>query len=126
MIYFSPSEFRCRCGHCNHSSYPTTPLSKELRAYLDALRLAYGAPIVITSGWRCLSHNRIVGGAAKSDHLSGIAADISAADFGELVSIHRSMWELLPRYHRMYDHIDKDRRYIHISLWGGGINDAEV
>lgn len=43
---------------------------------LDPLREAYGKPIVVSSGYRSPKLNRAVGGAAKSQHVTGQAADI--------------------------------------------------
>ena len=43
---------------------------------LDPLREAYGKPIVVTSGYRCLELNKAVKGAPKSQHVKGEAADI--------------------------------------------------
>jgi uncharacterized protein YcbK (DUF882 family) len=40
----------------------------------------FGQPVTINSGYRCPSHNAAVGGATKSQHLDGIAADISVKD----------------------------------------------
>jgi len=37
-------------------------------------------PIIVTSGFRCEAVNRKVGGVAKSQHLTGQAADIHLAD----------------------------------------------
>lgn len=43
---------------------------------LDPLREAYGKPIVVTSGYRCETLNKAVGGSPTSDHRFGKAADI--------------------------------------------------
>jgi len=43
---------------------------------LDPLRLAWGHPIVVTSGYRCPKLNKAVGGATNSQHQYGQAADI--------------------------------------------------
>lgn len=43
---------------------------------LDPLREAWGGPIIVTSGYRCGKLNRAVGGANKSQHMLGQAADI--------------------------------------------------
>jgi hypothetical protein len=40
-----------------------------------AAREAFGRPILVTSGRRCEAHNLRVGGAARSRHLIGCAAD---------------------------------------------------
>jgi len=47
---------------------------------LDPLRAAWGAPIVVNSGYRCPALNEAVGGSKTSDHMTGRAADIEAAD----------------------------------------------
>ena len=43
---------------------------------LDPIRRRYGAPIVVTSGYRCPALNTAVGGVANSHHIVGCAADI--------------------------------------------------
>jgi uncharacterized protein YcbK (DUF882 family) len=54
----------------------------ELAANLEVLRAAAGdAPITITSGYRDPRHNDAVGGASRSQHLYGRAADIRVRGF---------------------------------------------
>ena len=43
---------------------------------LDPIRRRYGAPIIVTSGYRCPALNTAVGGALNSHHIIGCAADI--------------------------------------------------
>lgn len=43
---------------------------------LDPLRMHWGRPIVVTSGYRCPKLNKAVHGAANSQHIYGQAADI--------------------------------------------------
>jgi len=43
------------------------------------IRRAAGAPITVTSGFRCAKHNARVGGAQTSRHMIGCASDISIA-----------------------------------------------
>ena len=43
---------------------------------LDAVREHFEQPCTVTSGCRCEAHNEAVGGAPKSQHLIGKAADI--------------------------------------------------
>ena len=45
---------------------------------LEPLRLAFGKPIIVTSGYRCEALNKAVGGTYNSFHLQGRAADIKA------------------------------------------------
>lgn len=46
------------------------------RNVLEPARLAFGAPITVTSGYRSKELNAAVGGKATSQHLRGEAADI--------------------------------------------------
>ena len=68
--HFSRSEFICGCG-CG-----LTTISTSLVHRLEQARQLYGKPLVITSGVRCATHNKVVGGLADSAHLNGLAADI--------------------------------------------------
>jgi len=67
--HFSAHEFRCRDG----SEHPIDP---QLIAMLEEVRAHFGAPILITSGYRSPDYNRRVGGARNSYHMRGMAADI--------------------------------------------------
>lgn len=53
-----------------------TNLEALVERVLDPLRAAWGAPIIVTSGYRCPALNKAVGGAASSQHMKGMAADI--------------------------------------------------
>ena len=55
---------------------------------LDPLREAYGKPIRVNSGFRCEKLNKKVGGSKPSDHLHGMAADITAH------RLHRDVFKL--------------------------------
>lgn len=68
--YFKRKEFACRCG-CG-----TSTVDAELLQVVTDVREYFGSPVVITSGHRCSNHNRRVGGAASSMHMTGKAADI--------------------------------------------------
>ena len=71
---FRAKEFACKDG--------TDPLfvDSELVQVLQAIRDHFGAPVVITSGYRTASHNTRVGGSKSSQHLLGRAADIQVQD----------------------------------------------
>lgn len=59
---------------------PTEAVRKSLTALvdniLDPLRAAWGAPLIVSSGYRCPKLNKAVGGAKASQHMLGEAADI--------------------------------------------------
>lgn len=71
--HFAQREFRCPCGKCN--GYPAGTTNAKLLTILEGLRSYYGKPVTITSGQRCASYNRRVGGVSNSAHKTGKAAD---------------------------------------------------
>lgn len=71
---FTRAELDCRCG-CKTPAAIMTRLT-ELAIHLEELRAAAGAPLIVTSGYRCIKHNKAVGGAKDSQHIQGIAADV--------------------------------------------------
>ncbi|ENR6404717.1 DUF882 domain-containing protein [Salmonella enterica] len=68
--YFKRKEFSCRCG-CGQDT-----VDAELLAIIEDVREHFGKPVIINSANRCPTHNKRVGGASKSVHLTGKAADI--------------------------------------------------
>ena len=73
---FSPEEFRCKCNakHCN-GTFPYPDRIRHLAWSLQRVRDSCG-PITINSAYRCVGHNKAVGGAAGSQHPLCTAADI--------------------------------------------------
>ena len=71
---FRLSEFACHDG----TAVPSDLLKNvnALAFNLQVLREHINRPIVILSGYRTLSHNKLVGGAPHSQHLLARAADI--------------------------------------------------
>ncbi len=67
---FSRSEFVCH--HCGTLPVDVT----ELVHLLEHIRAITGRPLIVVSGYRCVEHNRAVGGAPASQHLLGRAADL--------------------------------------------------
>lgn len=67
---FSRKEFACKCG-CGFDTVDT-----KLIEVLQWLREEVNVPITITSGCRCVKHNKLIGGVYGSQHTLGRAADI--------------------------------------------------
>lgn len=61
------------------------------RNILQPIRDAYGAPVVVTSGYRCTRLNAAVGGAKTSDHIYCCAADIRSQS--DTVEDNKRLWE---------------------------------
>lgn len=74
--YFTPDEFKCKCGGKHCDGFPV-PMSRNLLLLMDSVREHYDAPITISSGVRCQTHNAAVGGVYNSRHLAGKACDFS-------------------------------------------------
>lgn len=72
--HFTSNEFDCHGSGC----CKTTMINEKLVQYLEQIRVHFGKPITITSGYRCPVHNSSpsVGGATGSRHTKGDAADI--------------------------------------------------
>lgn len=71
-------ELSCRCGCATPPE--RLPALVTLGFCLQRIRDNFNAPIYINSGYRCTAHNTSVGGAARSFHVSGMAADIRIKD----------------------------------------------
>lgn len=69
---FNSTELDCKGAGCCKN----TQIDAKLVEYLQMIREHFNKPITITSGYRCATHNRNVGGANGSRHTLGHAADI--------------------------------------------------
>lgn len=96
---------------------------------LDPLREAYGKPITVTSGYRCLKLNKAVGGSATSDHLKGCAADITAGSREE----NKILFSLIQKLGLQFDQLIHERGsvkagpdWVHVSYRGEGKNRKQI
>jgi uncharacterized protein YcbK (DUF882 family) len=69
---FHEDELKCPC--CNQGGDKMDPALIDL---LQQVRDHFDLPVHITSGYRCETRNRVVGGAKHSQHLKGKAADFT-------------------------------------------------
>ena len=69
---FTSTEFDCHGNGCCSS----TKVDSKLVDYLQKIRDHFGKAVSINSGYRCSKHNASVGGASRSNHMDGEAADI--------------------------------------------------
>ena len=87
------------------------PNITRLLDYLDKVREKFGAPISVSSGYRCPELNRAVGGSKNSQHMQGLAADLAVPELSRLFQTIREMggfdqliWEQ-PSPHRVWVHV---------------------
>ena len=89
---------------------------------LQPLRDAWGQPLFINSGYRCLELNKAVGGVPTSQHVLGMACDVGCSDPLELARLAVRMnldFDQLGIYptfcHISYDKDGRNRRQIFYS-----------
>ena len=82
---------------------------------LDPLREKFGKPIIVTSGYRCKELNRAVGGAAKSQHMSGEAADIRTVEDSKRAN--KELFNLIIELGLPFDQLinEHDYDWVHVS-----------
>ena len=111
--YWSPEEFRCRCGEYHDpycDGFPVLP-DRTLLEFLDDIRAHFGRPAHRSSGIRCRQHNRDSNGAANSKHLYGKAMDFFVEGVsGETV---RAFADADPR--RNYTYVIEGN-YVHVDV----------
>lgn len=86
---------------------------------LQPLRSAWGNPLVINSGYRCLALNALVGGVSTSQHVKGEAADVRCSDPYALARLVKAMG--LP-----FDQMILYPTFVHISHKLNGQQRGEV
>lgn len=93
-------------------------------AVLDPLRLFYGKPIHVSSGFRTAAVNRAVGGVANSQHLRGEAADI---DTGSRLE-NQHLARLIVQHQLPFDQLIDEANYawIHVSHKRNGPNRGQI
>ena len=94
MKVFSKSDFACPCcGENKIRPEVVNGLSLALMLFREAFW--EDVSIQITSGYRCPRHNRAVGGAPRSMHVSGLAVDsypVLPPEAGETAQNHALRW----------------------------------
>ena len=102
---------------------PTPEVIENLRALcrnvLEPARVAFGSQIYITSGYRCQSLNKAVGGKPTSQHLRGEAADLQVRGVENL----RRLYNLI-KSRGVFDQLlyesNGSTKWIHVSYKSSG------
>jgi uncharacterized protein YcbK (DUF882 family) len=104
--YFNLKEFECPC--CN-----TVKLEPYLVNCLDALRIALKCKIIVTSGYRCIEHNKEVCGVRTSRHLQGRAADVIIQKYD-----NDTVLKLARKIGFKYCYYNMVKAYYHLDIGG--------
>lgn len=125
QILFSEKELECKCGYCG-----PLVLAPGFEAAARQLRLGFGYPMTVTSGGRCLTHNKAEGGHPRSLHVfdqphwptGGLAAfDIAMRDgrynLALIGEASAQGWSVGINDAKKFIHLD--RRIDHVPVWKG-------
>ena len=129
MKFFTISELIYSRDHWKRIWNKTTPeVEQNLTALvdnvLDPLRLFYGKPISINSGYRCKELNKAVGGVWNSQHLTGEAADISAGNKLENRRLAKMIVDMKLPFDQLLD--EADYTWVHVSHKKYGNNRGQI
>lgn len=121
MKYFTMNELTASATAKRYGipNVPTWREAENLRLLvdnvLDPLREAWGAPIIVTSGYRSRMLNNIVGGASNSQHTTGMAADIRT--LSDLPQDNEKLFDLAHELDLPFDQLIDEYKYnwVHIS-----------
>ncbi len=89
-------------------------LKSLVKFILDPLRERYGKPITVNSGYRCPALNKAVNGSKTSQHVEGLAADITAGSSKE----NKILFELIQELNLPFDQLIDENKFswIHVSF----------
>lgn len=120
MKYFTIKEL-CKSSTAIQKGIDNTPnseivnnLKQLVDQVLDPLRKRYGKPIQVNSGYRCPQLNKAVKGATNSQHMKGLAADITAGSVKENKILFQLVQELNLPFDQLID--EKKFSWIHVSV----------
>lgn len=119
MKYFTIKEL-CKSSTATQKGIDNTPnseivsnLKNLVEHILDPLREKYGKPILVNSGYRSPALNKAVNGSKTSQHMKGLAADITAGS----VSKNKILFNLVQELDLPFDQLidEKKLKWIHVS-----------
>lgn len=90
----------------------------DLIPALDDIREKWGSPIVVSSGYRCPTLNKVVGGVANSVHKLGWAADLVPKN-GKIDEFENFMnkWAEDNQFDQIIEEKSKSSRWVHFGLF---------
>ena len=114
--HFNVREFRCKCGGTHDIL-----ISSELIDKLEQLHAAFHcSKIIVTSGYRCPTHDKNVGGNGSGQHTKGTAADICCYAQGSIISSKQVCCEAQDIGFTGIANIDSSYQYTHVDVRTSG------
>ena len=95
---------------------------------LDPIRRHYGAPIIVTSGYRCPALNTAVGGVTNSHHIVGCAADITTGTIDNNRKLFALIIDMQSTHGLRFTQLiaEEGYRWLHISYVPGMLSNQIV
>lgn len=121
MKHFTIHEM-CKSATAKRHGIDNTPndeqkacLKELVEKILDPLREAWGAPIIVDSGYRCQRLNKIVNGSPTSQHMIGQAADIHTVK--DTPAENKKLFQLIQQLKLPFDQLidEHDFNWVHVS-----------
>lgn len=81
---------------------------------MQPLRTEIGSPIIITSGFRCATLNKMIGGKPNSQHLMGYACDF-ITPYMDLQEVFKLIKKKYDYDQLLYEYNHKGEKWLHIS-----------
>ena len=130
---FTNSHFARRLSIVNRPDFESLQNLKSLvKNILDPVREHFQKPLIISSGYRSLQLNRLIGSLDKSQHVKGQAADFHISSIGHYEIIHwiQNHLEFDQVILEFHEQFKPESGWIHISYVkkkaGGKKNRQEV
>lgn len=89
-------------------------LETLVRKVLDPLRMDMGYPIHVNSGYRSPALNEVINGAKNSQHMKGMAADIT------LIPTEKCIWNSKQLNQQAFDYIRDNFDFDQLIIYGLG------
>lgn len=115
--HFNVREFSCGCGGTHDIL-----ISSELIDKMEQIRAAFHcSKIIVTSGYRCPTHDKAVGGTGSGQHTKGTAADICCyAQDGSIISSKLVCCKAQDIGFTGIANIDSSYQYTHVDVRTSG------
>jgi uncharacterized protein YcbK (DUF882 family) len=115
---FTESEYK---DVFNIPSHVAIENMKRICGWLEVLRDRYGAPIIINSGYRSPQLNKLVGGVATSNHVTGCAVDIRCSGAEQAIRYAYILLDYADESNELFDEllIEKSARgsyWVHFAV----------
>jgi len=109
---FTQSQYALRMGINNTPSPNVLGHLKVTADGMEKVRELLGKPITISSGYRCPTLNKAIGGASTSDHVLGFATDFTCRQYGTPEQVTKAIMESGIKY----DQLICEGYWTHISF----------